>query len=215
MSTLEKIKQAKIIPVIRKTNEDNILPICEALVRGGIQAVEITAETPNASNLIKLVNQKLGDRLILGAGTVLDPETARQMISAGAEFIVSPTLKVETIQLSARYGIPCIPGAFTPTEMVTAYEAGASMVKVFPANTLGPDYIKNIHGPLPHISLMATGGITFNNMMDYFNHGAEVVGIGSQLVNVKELKTDTDFHHLEQRAKDFTKKISLIPASIG
>lgn len=215
MSTLEKIKQAKIIPVIRKTDEDNILAICEALARGGIQAVEITAETPNASKLIKLVKQEHGERLIVGAGTVLDPETARQMISAGAEFIVAPTLKVETIQLSARYGIPCIPGAYTPTEMVTAYEAGAPMIKVFPANTLGPGYIKNIHGPLPQLSLMATGGITFDNMMEYFNHGAEVVGIGSQLVNVNELNKEADFHSLEQRAKDFTQRVSVIPASIG
>ncbi|MFC7063398.1 bifunctional 4-hydroxy-2-oxoglutarate aldolase/2-dehydro-3-deoxy-phosphogluconate aldolase [Halobacillus seohaensis] len=208
MSEIERIKQARIVPVIRKANLENIVPITTALVKGGIQAIEITAETPRVGELIQKVKENVSDELMVGAGTVLDPETARQLMLAGAEFIVSPSLNTETIRMANRYGIPCIPGALTPTEILTAYEAGANMVKVFPAHTFGPHYIKNIKGPLPHVSVMATGGIHLENMMDYFENGAEVVGIGSQLVNATKLTTEEDYQNLETLAGSYKEKIA-------
>ncbi|WP_226582127.1 bifunctional 4-hydroxy-2-oxoglutarate aldolase/2-dehydro-3-deoxy-phosphogluconate aldolase [Halobacillus litoralis] len=201
MNLSESLKQARVIPVIRQADETNILDITDALVQGGIKAIEITAETKNAAKLIRKVADAYEGKLLVGAGTVLDPETAREMISAGATFIVAPTLNVKTIQLVQRYGLPCIPGVFTPTEIQTALEAGAGMVKVFPAGTVGPSYIKNVLGPLPQAAIMATGGIHLDNMEDYFANGAAMVGIGSQLVKPSQLNTETDYQELAEKAK--------------
>ncbi|MYL69856.1 bifunctional 4-hydroxy-2-oxoglutarate aldolase/2-dehydro-3-deoxy-phosphogluconate aldolase [Halobacillus litoralis] len=210
MNRLARIQQARIVPVIRKADEANILCITEALVDGGIKAIEITAETPKAAELISKASEQVQGRALIGAGTVLDSQTAKHMIEAGADFIVAPTLNVETIQLSNRYGVPCIPGVFTPTEIQTALDAGAQMVKLFPAGILGPDYIKNVHGPLPQASIMATGGIHLDNMMDYFKKGAEVVGIGSQLVKPEALKTEADYSALQSLAMSYVQKTERI-----
>lgn len=206
MNKVARIQQARIVPVIRNAEEANILRITEALVAGGITAIEITAETPKAAELISKAAEQVQGRALIGAGTVLDPQTAKHMIEAGADFIVAPTLNVETIQLSHRYGVPCIPGVFTPTEIQTALEAGAQMVKLFPAGILGPDYIKNVHGPLPQASIMATGGIHLDNMMGYFEKGAEVVGIGSQLVKPEALQTEADYSALQSLAMSYVQK---------
>ncbi|MFG6115702.1 bifunctional 4-hydroxy-2-oxoglutarate aldolase/2-dehydro-3-deoxy-phosphogluconate aldolase [Halobacillus sp. MO56] len=208
MAITESLKKKRIVAVIRNADLYNILPIAEALHKGGIHAIEITAETHRAPEIIEKVTDAFGNDLLIGAGTVLDPETARTMILAGAAFIVAPTLNTDTIKMSKRYGITCIPGAFTPTEILTAYEHGADMVKVFPAGVAGPDYIKNIKGPLPHIPLMTTGGIHMENMKDYFEKGAEVVGIGSQLVDPKRLKNETDYESLANRAANYVKRLS-------
>lgn len=204
MSVIQTIKENKIVAVIRKANEVNILPILSALYKGGVRVVEITAETPRVTNLIEKAAIHFQGKIAIGAGTVLDPETARAVIMAGAQFIVSPTLNLETIKLSNRYGIDNIPGALTPTEILTAFENGASMVKVFPAGVLGPDYIKNIQGPLPQIPLMATGGITIDNVKTYLEKGSAAVGIGSNLVNAPTLQTDEDYEKLALEAKRFT-----------
>ncbi|WP_085507033.1 bifunctional 4-hydroxy-2-oxoglutarate aldolase/2-dehydro-3-deoxy-phosphogluconate aldolase [Thalassobacillus devorans] len=208
MSVFERLKQARIVAVIRNADEENIIPIAEALHKGGVHALEITAETEHAEKIIEKVTGAFGDKLMIGAGTVLDPETARTMLLAGATFIVSPTLNTETIKITKCYGAPSIPGAFTPTEVLTAYEHGADMVKVFPAGTVGAGYIKSIKGPLPQIPLMTTGGIDGENMEEYFNNGAEVVGIGSQLVNPKQLNKDEDYDELAKRAASYVKKVS-------
>lgn len=205
--TLERLKQEKIVAVVRHATQENILPIARSLLKGGIHAIEITAETPHASSLIEEVNQELGDQIVVGAGTVLDPETARVMIMAGARFIVAPTTNRETIMMTKRYGVISIPGAFTPTEVLTAYESGADMVKVFPAGSVGPSYAKNIKGPLPQVPLMATGGVDEDNMLEFLANGVEVVGLGSQLVNPKQLQQEEDYRTLEQVSKRFVEKV--------
>ncbi|WP_042222150.1 bifunctional 4-hydroxy-2-oxoglutarate aldolase/2-dehydro-3-deoxy-phosphogluconate aldolase [Oceanobacillus manasiensis] len=206
MRIVEQIKQHKIVAVIRHADEDNIVPILNALAAGGVYAVEITAETPNVQRVIEVAVKEAPKDMLIGAGTVLDPETARAVIMAGAQFIVSPTLNVETLKLTNRYHIETIPGVLTPTEIQTAYEHGASMVKIFPANTFGPGYIKNIRGPLPHVEAMVTGGINVDNMNEYLKNGSAAVGIGSNLVNAKALTDETSYKQLTERAKAFVKK---------
>lgn len=164
MTKLEELKQGKLVAVIRGARPDQIVPIARALNEGGIRTLEITVETPKVCELIDKVKEEFGDDIIVGAGTVLDPETARSVIMAGAEFIFSPTVNIETIKMAKRYGIISIPGALTPTEILTAYEHGADVIKVFPADTLGVGYFKNLKGPLPHIPLMPTGGVNLDNL---------------------------------------------------
>lgn len=207
MTTIDTIRENKIVAVIRKADEGNIVPILEALSNGGVKAVEITAETPNVTGMIEKAVRNLGNEVSIGAGTVLDPETARAVIMAGAAFIVSPTLNIETLKLTNRYGILNIPGVLTPTEMVTAYEHGAGMVKIFPADAFGPNYVKNILGPLPHVKAMVTGGITMDNMNDYLSKGSIAVGIGSNLVNAKALKTEEDYQRLTAKARQYVSKL--------
>jgi 2-dehydro-3-deoxyphosphogluconate aldolase / (4S)-4-hydroxy-2-oxoglutarate aldolase len=203
MTVIEQLKEQKVVAVVREADKHNIVTIAKALSKGGVKAIEITAETPGVTRLIELVVDELGDEMLVGAGTVLDPETARSVISAGSKFIVSPTTNTETIKLTKRYGVISIPGALTPTEILTAYEHGADMIKVFPANVFGPGYIKSIHGPFPSIPLMVTGGINLGNMMDYLNEGGVAVGIGSNLVNTKKLNTQEDFLQLTEQAKKY------------
>ncbi|MBM7599375.1 2-dehydro-3-deoxyphosphogluconate aldolase/(4S)-4-hydroxy-2-oxoglutarate aldolase [Virgibacillus halotolerans] len=207
MTIIETIKKSKIIAVIRKAEEKNIVPILEALSQGGINAVEITAETPNVTGIIEKAVTNLGDKVAIGAGTVLDPETARAVIMAGAAFIVSPTLNINTLKLTNRYGILNIPGVLSPTEIVTAYEHGAKMVKIFPADAFGPNYVKNILGPLPHVQAMVTGGITLDNMNEFLSKGSVAVGIGSNLVNAKQLQTAEDYQQLTKRAVQYVAKL--------
>lgn len=204
MNALQHILNAKVVPVIRQAQPETIHSIIDALYEGGIRTVELTAETPRIESMIRDLTEKWKDKVKIGAGTVLDSETARSLIMAGASFIVSPVLDEGTIKLCNRYGIPCIPGVFTPTEMLRAYEAGAPMVKLFPASSLGPRHIKSIKGPLPQVSVMATGGIDRHNMMEYLEHGADAVGVGSQLVNPKSLQTPADFESLKEEAAKYT-----------
>ncbi|WP_156855220.1 bifunctional 4-hydroxy-2-oxoglutarate aldolase/2-dehydro-3-deoxy-phosphogluconate aldolase [Oceanobacillus sp. AG] len=208
MNLIEQIQQSKIVAVIRNADENNIVPILNALHEGGVQSVEITAETPNVLQVIDTAVKHVGDKINIGAGTVLDLETARSVIMAGAKFIVSPTLNIETLKLTNRYGILNIPGVLTPTEIVTAYESGAQMVKIFPANAFGPNYVKNILGPLPHVKAMVTGGITLENINEYLSKGSIAVGIGSNLVNAKQLKKAEDYEHLIQTARKYVEKIN-------
>lgn len=207
MSVIKEIEKNKIVAVIRKANQENIIPILESLYEGGVKTVEITAETPQVNKVIEVAVQKFDKKIVIGAGTVLDPETARAAIIAGAKFIVSPTLNPETIKLTNRYGILNISGALTPTEILTAFESGAGMVKVFPADLLGPDYVKHIHGPLPQIPIMVTGGITLDNMEEYIQKGSKALGIGSNLVNVSKLQTEEDYNKLVVEARRFTEKV--------
>jgi 2-dehydro-3-deoxyphosphogluconate aldolase/(4S)-4-hydroxy-2-oxoglutarate aldolase len=207
LSVIDQIKENVIVAVIREANTQNIIPIANALYKGGIKALEITAETPKVITLIEKVVEEFGDELIVGAGTVLDPETARGVIMAGSKFVVSPTVNPETIKMTKRYGVVSIPGAFTPTEILTAYEHGADIIKVFPANVLGPSYLESVHGPFPYIPLMVTGGINLNNMIDYVHKGGVAVGIGSNLVNPKNLNTEEDYLALTERAIQYAEKV--------
>jgi len=203
MKLLQEIMENGVVAIIRGAKPENILPIAKALKDGGIKTLEITVETPKVLTLIEKVSDEFGDDLIVGAGTVLDPETARAAIMSGAKFIFSPTVKVETIRMAKRYGVISIPGALTTTEIVTAYEHGADIIKVFPANVFGPKYLKDIHGPLPHIPLMPTGGIDLTNVADYIKAGGVAVGIGSSLVNTKKMIDETYLKELESNASKF------------
>lgn len=208
MNTLQSIYDNKIIAVIRDAKEDDILNIANALYDGGINILEITAETPGFLDIISQVSNTFGDKVVVGAGTVLDPETARVAILHGAKFIFSPTVNLETIKMAKRYGAISIPGAMTPTEILTAYENGADIIKVFPANTLGPKYLKDVHGPLPHIPLMPTGGVNIDNVKDYFKFGASAVGIGSVLVDTSKQINKEELRNIKEKALQFKEAIN-------
>ena len=174
-----------VIAVVRAKSADLAVKIALAVANGGIKPVEITMTVPGAMEAIKEVSQKLVDKVIVGAGTVLDTETARMAILAGAEFVVSPILNLKVIELCKRYSKVIIPGAYTPTEILTAWERGADIVKVFPATTGGPQYFRDIHGPLPQIRLLPTGGVTLENAADFIRAGACAIAVGSNLVDKK------------------------------
>lgn len=208
MSLLEQIKENGVVAIIRGAKPENILPIAEALYQGGVKTLEITVETPKVLTLIEQVSEKYGSDLIVGAGTVLDPETARAAIMSGAKFIFSPTVNTDTIKMAKRYGVISIPGALTPTEILKAYESGADVIKVFPANVFGPGYLKDVHGPLPHIPLMPTGGINLDNVTDYIKAGGVAAGLGSALVNTKlDMNDESNLEALKNKAAQFVAKV--------
>jgi len=180
---LRRLMEGKLVAVVRLDSGEQLLRVAEALQAGGIDIIEFTASTPGALDMLREASSRFGDKVLLGAGTILDPETARAAILAGAEFIVTPALKPATIEVCKRYGKPVIPGALTPTEILTAWEAGADMVKVFPASSVGPDYIKAVLAPLPQIRLVPTGGISVENAADYLRAGAAALGVGGRLVD--------------------------------
>ncbi len=180
---LQQIIDSGVVAVIRVDSADQLVGICEAMAAGGIRGVEITMTSPGALEAIREAARVLDGMAIIGAGSVLDPETARMAMLAGADFIVSPTLNLDTIKICKRYGAIVIPGAFTPTEILTAWQAGADVVKVFPATKLGPSFIKDVRGPLPQVRLTPTGGVDINNLGEFLKAGAAFVGVGTALVN--------------------------------
>jgi 2-dehydro-3-deoxyphosphogluconate aldolase / (4S)-4-hydroxy-2-oxoglutarate aldolase len=180
---LSRLIAGKVVAVVRLDSGDQLIKVAEALKAGGVTAIEFTVPTPGALDMIKQASAYFGDEVIMGAGTVLDPETARAAILSGAQFIVTPALNLKTIQLCRRYGKPIIPGALTPTEILTAWEAGADMVKVFPADSMGPAYLKAVLAPLPQVRLAPTGGISADNAAEYLKAGATALGVGGKLVD--------------------------------
>lgn len=206
INTLSSILDNKIVAIIRGANPKDILKIAKALHEGGVKILEITMNSPKALSVIEELSDELRDQVVIGAGTVLDPETARAAILAGAKFILSPTVNIEMIKLAKRYGVVSIPGAFTPTEILTAYENGGDIIKVFPG-TLGSGFIKDIRGPLPQIPLLPTGGIDLSNIQDYMKAGAVGCGIGSALVNTKHEVTDEYLVQLTEKATQFSSAV--------
>ncbi|QGH36487.1 bifunctional 4-hydroxy-2-oxoglutarate aldolase/2-dehydro-3-deoxy-phosphogluconate aldolase [Gracilibacillus salitolerans] len=207
MEILQNIYQHKLVAIIRGVPPEHILDVADALHQGGIRTLEITVDTPNVWRAIEQVRKEFEGEMIVGAGTVLDAETARAAIMAGSQFIFSPTVDIDTIKLTKRYGVVSIPGAMTPTEILTAYENGADLIKVFPATILGPTYIKDIKGPLPHIPLMPTGGVNLDNISDYFQVGAVAAGLGSSLVKKQQTYSKEDLQALKQRAEQFVARV--------
>ena len=199
-----------IIAIMRASNSDQLLAAAEAVLAGGVSAIEVTLTTPGALNVVEQAVKKFGDALLFGVGSVLDSESARAAIFAGAQFIVAPTLKLETIALCKRYSVPVLPGAYTPTEILTAWEAGADIVKVFPADSLGPQFIKAVKAPLPQVRLCPTGGVSLANVADFFNAGADAVGVGGELINNNLLATK-DFAEITARAKRFVEAVPSRP----
>src|SRR6266516_7154169 len=184
-SQLRQVLDCGIVAVVRSPDSQQLVEVARALADGGVTVVEITMSVPNALDVLRQVRQALGDRLLLGAGTVLDPETARAVLLAGAEFIVAPTLNLDVIRLCRRYDKVVMPGAFTPTEILTAWEAGADVVKVFPAEVVGPAFFKAVRAPLPQIRLMPTGGVDLTTAAAFLKAGACCLGVGGQLVDPK------------------------------
>jgi len=180
---LTRLIEGKVVAVVRLDSGEQLINVAEALKAGGLSIIEFTVSTPGAIDMIKQAASRFGDEVLMGAGTVLDPETARAAILAGAEFIVTPALNVATIELCKRYGKPIIPGALTPTEILTAWQAGSDMVKIFPADLGGPGYIKAVLAPLPQVRLVPTGGVSAENAAAYLKAGATAVGVGGKLVD--------------------------------
>jgi len=182
---IKRVLEIGIIPVVRAESAAQALAAAEAVCAGGVPIVEVTMTVPGAIDVIRtLVKQSKG--LLIGAGTVLDPETARACMLAGAQFIVSPTLNLKTIALCLRYGVAVIPVALTPTEVLTAWEAGADIVKVFPCSAVGgAKYLKALHGPMPQLKLIPTGGVSLATAEDFLRSGALALGVGSDLVDTK------------------------------
>jgi 2-dehydro-3-deoxyphosphogluconate aldolase / (4S)-4-hydroxy-2-oxoglutarate aldolase len=186
-AVLSKIKSEKVVALIRAESSDGLLDCAKALAEGGLTSIELTMTTPGAIRMLEQATRDLPD-FIFGLGTVLDAETARIGILAGAKFIVTPALRPDVITLCRRYSIPVFSGALTPTEIVNAWEAGADAVKVFPAEFFGPAYIKSIKAPLPQIDLVPTGGVNENNVVDFLKAGATATAAGSSLVEAKALR---------------------------
>lgn len=179
---LRQVLDCGIVAVVRSPDSQQLVDVVRALADGGVTVAEITMTVPNALDVIKQARAALGDRVLLGAGTILDPESARAAILAGAEYIVAPTVNLDVIRLCQRYDKLVMPGAFTPTEILTAWEAGADIIKVFPADVVGPAFFKAIHGPLPQLRLMPTGGVDLTTAASFLRAGACCLGVGGQLV---------------------------------
>jgi 2-dehydro-3-deoxyphosphogluconate aldolase/(4S)-4-hydroxy-2-oxoglutarate aldolase len=202
------IIEHKLVAIIRGARPDEMLRIADALYEGGIRTLEVTLNSPGALEVIERVAAHAGDKMLVGAGTVLDAETARAALIAGAQFIVSPTLDIKTIGMTKKYGALSVPGAMTPTEILAAYSAGADVIKVFPASAVGPSFFREMAGPLPHIPLMPTGGVNLENIAAYAQAGAKAFGLGSSLTDTKNAMTEASLKALTQKAKDFFKSIS-------
>jgi 2-dehydro-3-deoxyphosphogluconate aldolase/(4S)-4-hydroxy-2-oxoglutarate aldolase len=200
-SILDRISDEKILAIIRAESTDNLVETVDSLYKGGIRTVEVTMNTPGAIKGIESLKALYSD-LLIGAGTVLDSETALLAIRSGASFLLAPTLNQKAIETANRYDVPLIPGVFTPTEALTAYEYGAKMVKIFPIRKLGPAFITDLKGPLPFIQTMAVGGISLENAKGYLEAGAASLGIGSSLVD-NEIIRQGNFEEIERRATKF------------
>ena len=189
-SLFERVTDCGVIAVLRAKSSAELIDVSNALYAGGVTAIEVTMTTPGALDVIKGVSAELGDKVVVGVGSVLDPETARAAILAGANYVVAPTLNEEVVRLTKRYGKVCIPGAFTPTEVLRAWDSGADAVKVFPTSSVGPQYIKDLKGPLPQIPLVPTGGVSVETCGDFIRAGAIAVGAGSALVSSHAVAAD-------------------------
>jgi len=206
--TFELVAEAAIVPVVRTTSADAAVQIVEALYRSGVKAAEITMTVPGAVRALERVAEKLGNKILLGAGTVLDPETARICMLAGAEFFVTPSLRPSTIEICKRYSKFVCPGALTPTEVLTAWEAGADAVKIFPCgNVGGAKYIKALKGPFPQIEMIPTGGVNLETIGEFLKAGACAVGVGGELVDAKAVK-EGRFEVIEERARQYLAAIA-------
>lgn len=202
----ERIRECGVIAIMRASSSDQLLAAADAILAGGVNAIEVTMTTPGALRVVEQAAARYGSDVLFGAGSVLDAETARAAILAGAQFIVGPTLDVATIQLCKRYSVTVIPGAYTPTEILTAWQAGADMVKVFPADIGGPAYLKAIKAPLPQVSLVPVGGVDLNTAADFIRAGAAALGVGSALINQK-LLDEGNFAELSRRAACFRDEV--------
>ncbi|MGB9456305.1 MAG: bifunctional 4-hydroxy-2-oxoglutarate aldolase/2-dehydro-3-deoxy-phosphogluconate aldolase [Bryobacteraceae bacterium] len=212
---LASLVEGAIVPVVRASSPEAALQAVEAIANGGIRAAEITMTVPGAMQVLEKLAGRFGGNMLLGAGTVLDPETARACLLAGAEFIVSPSLKPATIEMAKRYSKPVFPGALTPTEVLAAWEAGADAVKIFPCgNVGGAKYIKALKGPFPQIEMIPTGGVNLETIGDFLKAGACAVGVGGELVDAKLIK-EGRFDAIAERARQFLAAVAKARAEMA
>ena len=205
---LRSILDIGVVPVVRTSTAESAILAIEAVYRGGIRAAEITMTVPGAIKALEKLADAFGDKLVLGAGTVLDPETARICMLAGAQFFVTPALNLKTIEMAKRYSKVIMPGALTPTEVVTAWEAGADFVKVFPCGALGgAKYIKALKAPLPHIEMVPTGGVSLETTADFLKAGAAAVAVGAELIDAKTI-SEGRYEVFEERARQFLAEVA-------
>jgi 2-dehydro-3-deoxyphosphogluconate aldolase/(4S)-4-hydroxy-2-oxoglutarate aldolase len=206
-SAIQRIVDGGVVAIMRAKSSDQLLEAAEAVREGGVTAIEVTMTTPGALQVIEQAVARYGEHVLFGAGTVLDPESARAAILSGAQFVVAPALNVQTVELCKRYGIPVMPGAFTPTEILTAWQAGADFIKVFPASIGGPALIKALKAPLPQVRMVPVGGVDLNTTADFIRAGADLVGVGGELVNQKLLDA-RDFAGITERARRFREEVA-------
>ena len=200
---VEQIEMLGLVPVVRASSSDEAIKVIDAVLAGGVNILEITMTVPGAVKVIEKVADKYGSEVLVGAGTVLDPETARACLLAGAQFIVSPALNLDTIALCHRYSAPVMPGVLTPTEVITAWSAGADFVKVFPCGAVGgASYIKNLKGPFPQIKMIPTGGVSLKTAAEFLKAGASALGVGTDLVDVNAIRAGNT-NVVTDRAKEF------------
>ena len=205
---MERIREVGIVPVVRASSADEAFAAVEAIRAGGIPILEITLTVPGAVQIIAALTKRLGDEALIGAGTVLDAETAQECIDAGAKFIVSPALDLPTIELCRRLVVPIFAGALTPTEIVTAWKAGANAVKVFPANAVGgATYLKSLKAPLPQIELLPTGGVSLKNAAEFIAAGAFALGVGADLVDLAALRRG-DTASITEKARQYVAAVA-------
>ena len=204
--TVQQIEQCGVVAVIRLQDPDRLKGVIDALGEGGVRAIEVTMTVPRAIQLIDAIAPTLPDGFVIGAGTILDAETARAAILAGARFVVSPVFNPSVIDLCHRYDVAVMPGCFTPTEILHAWEAGADVVKVFPATALGPSYFKDVRGPLPQVKLMPTGGVSIDNAGDWITAGAVAIGVGTAMVDAKAVAAG-DWATITQKASRFVEAV--------
>ena len=212
---LALIREVGLVPIVRTASAEDAFRAAEAILNGGVGIAEITMTVPNAARVMERVAERFGDTVLLGAGTVLDPESCRVALMAGAEFIVTPSLDVRVIELARRYSKTCIPGALTPTEVVTAWQAGADLVKIFPCAPVGgPSYIKALKGPFPQIDFIPTGGVTLENTPEFIKAGAAAVAVGGELVDAKALR-EGKLDIITANARKFLEAVRLGRSNFG
>jgi 2-dehydro-3-deoxyphosphogluconate aldolase/(4S)-4-hydroxy-2-oxoglutarate aldolase len=203
---VQRIEQCGVVAVIRLQDPDRLRGVIDALGAGGVRALEVTMTVPRAIQLIDAIAPGLPAEFVIGAGTILDPETARAAILAGARFVVGPVFNRAVVDLCHRYDVAVMPGCFTPTEILQAWDAGADVVKVFPATALGPSYFKDIRGPLPQVKLMPTGGVTLENAGDWIAAGAVAIGAGTAMIDAKAVAAG-DWAAITRRAASFVEAV--------
>jgi len=212
--TVSRIVDSGVVAVLRAPTGEMLADVADALLAGGVETIEVTFTVPGAPRVLEQVADRLGDKILLGAGTVLDPQTARTALLAGAEFLVAPTVNPEVIRLCRRYDKAVIPGALTPTEVLAAWEAGADVVKVFPSDFTGPKYLKALHGPLPQVRLMPTGGVNLQTAADFLRAGACALGIGGSLVEAKAVAAG-DMVRIESLARQYIEIVKKTRSEMG
>lgn len=203
---LNLMRQTGLIAIMRADGSDQLIAAADAIRAGGVRAIEVTMTTPGAIETIRAARHRYRGEILFGAGTVLDPETARAAILAGADFVVAPTFNPKMVAICRRYSIPVFPGCFTPTEMLTAWEGGASMIKLFPADVGGPSYIKAVRAPLPQLEIVPVGGVNLDTAAEFIRNGAAVLGVGSSLINQKLLDVG-NMEDLRRRAAAFVAEV--------